>query len=474
MKKEFYIGGKWQQGEEYSDLYAPFSGEKLAEIPQASMGDVNEAIECAHEAFFVTSKMPAHERARLLHKLADLFEERREELATILALEAGKPMKAALGEISRTSATYRFAAEEAKRIYGETLPLDAAPGGEGRLAYTLRKPIGVIGAITPFNFPSNLVAHKVGPAFAAGNTIVLKPASQTPLSAYALASLWEEAGFPKGSLNVVTGKGSIVGEALVKDERIAGLTFTGSPRVGIGMKNKAGLKKVTLELGSNAAAIIDKHADLTDEVIDRCVWGAFVYNGQVCISLQRIYVHESLYENFLSRFVQVVAKLKVGDPLDHTTDITALIAPSEVKRMDEWVQEAVSLGANVECGGYKVNDRIYAPTVLTNVKHHANVSCQEVFGPIVLVTPYQELDDAISYVNDSKYGLQASIFTKNIDVAMKTAEALEVGGVMINEVPTFRVDHMPYGGVKQSGFGREGIKYAIQEMTELKLVSIKL
>lgn len=473
-KRAFFIDGEWREGVEYVDLYAPYSGEKLGEIPQASLEDVNDAIESARKAFEVTAKLPAHERSRLLYRLADLFEERKEALATILALEAGKPMKAALGEISRTSATYRFAAEEAKRISGEVIPLDAAPGGEGRFTYTVRKPIGVVGAITPFNFPFNLVAHKVGPAFAAGNTIVLKPASQTPLCALALAELWQEVGFPKGSLNVITGKGSVVGEALVRDSRIAGMTFTGSPEVGIALKSKAGLKKVTLELGSNAAAIIDRHADLTEAMIERCAWGAFVYNGQVCISLQRIYVHESLYTEFLTRFVAAVSQLKVGDPLELDTDVTALISKGDVNRMDAWVKEAIALGAHVAFGGYKINDSMYAPTVLTDVSRDAHVCCQEVFGPIVIVTAYRELEEAIAAVNDSKYGLQASIFTRDIQTALRAADALEVGGVMVNEAPTFRVDHMPYGGVKQSGFGREGIKYAMEEMTELKLISIKL
>lgn len=474
MKKHLYIQGKWKEAKEYAPLYSPFSGELIAEIGQADVADVDEAIEAARQASKTMAKLPASKRAAILEKAVAIMEARQEELARILASEAAKPIRTARTEIGRTIQTYKFAAEEAKRIHGETIPLDAAPGGEGRLAFTVRKPIGVVGAITPFNFPFNLVAHKLGPAFAAGNTVVLKPASQTPLSALVLADIFAEAGLPEGALNILPGKGAIVGEKLVRDPRIAAITFTGSPEVGIAMKNKAGLKRVTLELGSNSALIIDDNVEIDQALIDRCVIGGFSFSGQVCISLQRVYVHESKYEEFLSSFQAATEKLVLGDPLEEATDMSSLISAKDHQRMTDWVEEAVSRGANVVTGGKPVNERLFAPTILTNVASDMKCSCQEVFGPIVVVTPFQKLEEAIEAVNDSRYGLQAGIYTRDIQKALKAADELEVGGVMINDIPTFRVDHMPYGGVKESGFGREGIKYAVEEMTELKLITIKL
>lgn len=474
MKKHLYINGQWKEAKEYAPLYSPFSGELLAEIAQAEERDVDEAIEAAKAASKVMAKMPASQRALILEKAVAIMEARKEELAVILAQEAAKPLRTGRGEIARTIQTYKFAAEEAKRIHGETVPLDAAPGGEGRLAFTVRKPIGVVGAITPFNFPFNLVAHKVGPAIAAGNTVVLKPASQTPLSSLILAEIFAEAGLPAGALNILPGKGAVVGEKLVGDSRIAAITFTGSPAVGIAMKNKAGLKRVTLELGSNSAVIIDHNVEITQALIDRCVMGAFSFSGQVCISLQRVYIHQSKYEEFLDKFKAATEKLVLGDPLKEETDMSSLISLKDHERMGAWVQEAVDAGAHVVTGGKAVTDRLYAPTILTNVGAHVSCSCQEVFGPIVVVTPFETIDEAIEAVNDSRFGLQAGIYTSDIHAAMRAAEELEVGGVMINDIPTFRVDNMPYGGVKDSGFGREGIKYAVEELTELKLIAIKL
>ncbi|MFE1627357.1 aldehyde dehydrogenase family protein [Brevibacillus reuszeri] len=474
MKKHLYINGQWMEAKEYAPLYSPFSGELLAEIAQAEDGDVDEAIKAAKAASKVMAKMPASQRALILEKAVAIMEARKEELAVILAQEAAKPLRTGRGEIARTIQTYKFAAEEAKRIHGETVPLDAAPGGEGRLAFTVRKPIGVVGAITPFNFPFNLVAHKVGPAIAAGNTVVLKPASQTPLSSLILADIFAEAGLPAGALNILPGKGAVVGEKLVGDSRIAAITFTGSPAVGIAMKNKAGLKRVTLELGSNSAVIIDHNVEITQALIDRCVMGAFSFSGQVCISLQRVYIHQSKYEEFLDKFKEATEKLVLGDPLKEETDMSSLISLKDHERMGAWVQEAVDAGAHVVTGGKAVTDRLYAPTILTNVGAHVSCSCQEVFGPIVVVTPFETIDEAIEAVNDSRFGLQAGIYTSDIHAAMRAAEELEVGGVMINDIPTFRVDNMPYGGVKDSGFGREGIKYAVEELTELKLIAIKL
>jgi acyl-CoA reductase-like NAD-dependent aldehyde dehydrogenase len=468
QKEKMFLNGAWIETEEYSALVSPYSREVLAEIPLATVEDVNKAVEAANQARETLRKMPAHERAAILEKMVLLFEERFQEAAEIIAKEAGKPITTAKGEVARTIQTYKFAAEEAKRIHGETIPLHAAPGGENRIAYTVREPIGVVAAITPFNFPMNLVAHKVGPAIAAGNPVVLKPASQTPLSAFFLAKIAEEAGLPKGALNVVTGKGSVVGDALVTHKNVSMVTFTGSPAVGIALRNKAGLKRVTLELGSNSAVIVDEGVPL-DKMISRCVTGAFAYQGQVCISLQRVYVHENLYDEFVDKFVEATKKLKLGDPMDEMTDVSALISPSDVERAKNWIQEAVQNGATIAVGG-ESTDHVLHPTVLLNVASDSKVSCQEVFAPIVLINKVSSVEEAIGYVNDSDFGLQAGIYTENIHVALDAADQLHVGGVLINDIPTFRVDHMPYGGVKDSGTGREGLKYAIEEMTEMKLV----
>lgn len=468
MKKRLFINGEWVESSNYHSLLSPYTQEVIAEIPMATEQETDMAIESAYQARGVMAKMPAHQRASILGKLVQLLEERADEAAQIIALEAAKPLATAKGEVSRTIETYRFAAEEAKRIHGETIPLDAAAGGEGRVGYTVREPIGVIGAITPFNFPMNLVAHKVGPAIASGNSIVLKPASQTPLSSFFIAELLQEAGLPAGALNVVTGGGRVVGEKLVSDDRVSMITFTGSPAVGIGIRNKAGLKRVTLELGSNAAVIVDKDVNI-EKIISRCVMGAFSNQGQVCISLQRVYVHEEVYDQFVEKFVEAAKQLKVGDPLDPETDVSALISPSDVQRSLEWIEEAKQRGANVAIGG-KAEGNILHPTVILEASPQLKVSCQEVFAPIVLINKIQSIEEAIELVNDSRYGLQAGIYTENVHTALDAAENLHVGGVMINDIPTFRVDHMPYGGVKESGTGREGIKYAVEEMTEMKLV----
>lgn len=474
MKKHLWIDGKWREANAYAELRSPYSGRVIAEVAQAGERETEEAIAAAERAFGAMARMPAHERTAILDRAARLIEQRTEELARILALEAAKPLKTARGEIARTVQTYKFAAMEASRIHGETIPMDAAPGGEGRIAYTLRKPLGVVGAITPFNFPFNLVAHKVGPAIAAGNTIVLKPAGQTPLSALALAELFAEAGLPAGALNIVPGPGAVVGEAIIRDPRIRAVTFTGSPEVGIAMKSKAGLKRVTLELGSNSALLIDGTVELTDELIQRCVMGAYSFSGQVCISIQRIYVHESKIEEFAAKFAAQAAKLVIGDPESDETDFSALIHAKEAARMEEWVASAVRRGAKIALGGKRLSETIFEPTVLTGVPEDEPVSCHEVFGPIVCVEPFATLEEAIDRVNRSRYGLQAGFYTNDLQAAMQAADKLEVGGVMINDFPTFRVDQMPYGGVKESGIGREGVKYAVMEMTELKLVSIRL
>ncbi|TQR18766.1 aldehyde dehydrogenase family protein [Psychrobacillus soli] len=468
MKKKLFINGEWIESEQYADLFSPYTEEKIAEIPLASEKQVDAAIDAAYNNREVMAKLTAYEKAEILEKLVDLLKENRVKAAQIIAMESSKPLKFSLGEVDRTIETYKFAAEEAKRIHGEMIPLDAAKNGADRLGYTLREPIGVVAAITPFNFPMNLVAHKVGPAIAAGNTIVLKPASQTPLSAYFLAELLEAAGLPKGTFNLVTGSGRKVGDRLVTSDKVSMVTFTGSPEVGIGIRNKAGLKKVALELGSNAGLIIDDKVHI-DKIVPKCVTGAFSNQGQVCISLQRIYIHENLFEAFTAKFKEETEKLVLGDPLDENTDVSSLISRKEQDRAKAWIDEAAKEGAQIISGGV-IENNILLPTVIVGAEPHLKVSCQEVFAPIVTINSIKNVEEGIDYINDSKYGLQAGIFTKDIHTAMNASKRLEVGGVMINDIPTYRVDQMPYGGVKESGNAREGLKYTIEEMTEMKLV----
>ncbi|MGM7719663.1 aldehyde dehydrogenase family protein [Metabacillus sp. Hm71] len=467
-KRFLMINGEKVETAIYAPLYSPYSGEEIAQIAMADKELTIKAIAAAYNTRGVMAKMPAYQRAEILEKVVELLKEKADEAAEIISRESAKPIMFAKAEVARTIETYKFSAEEAKRIHGETISFDAAIGGVGRIGYTLREPIGIIGAITPFNFPMNLVAHKVGPAIAAGNTIVLKPASQTPLSALFIAELFEEAGLPAGALNVVTGPGGVVGDAIVEDDRVSMVTFTGSPSVGIGIRNKAGLKKTTLELGSNSALIIDKEIDI-DQIIDRCIMGAFSNQGQVCISLQRVYAHEDVYEEFVAKFTEAAQKLKIGDPLEPDTYISALISKGEIERVLGWIEETKGSNATITAGG-KLQGGILEPTIITNADHSLNVSCQEAFAPVVVVNKVSSIKEAIKLVNASRFGLQAGIYTNNVKNALYASQELQVGGVIINDVPTYRVDQMPYGGVKESGTGREGIKYAVEEMTEMKLV----
>ncbi|MEE6451200.1 aldehyde dehydrogenase family protein [Gottfriedia acidiceleris] len=468
MRQNIWINGQYVETENYSELLSPYSQEKIADIAMANKVQTQNAIQVAYDSKEVMAKMPAHQRAAILEKVSQLLEENLEEAARVIALESAKPLIFAKAEVIRTIETYKFASEEAKRIHGETIPFDAAVGGIGKIGYTVRNPIGVIGAITPFNFPMNLVAHKVGPAIASGNTVVLKPASQTPLSAFYIADLFKKAGLPDGVLNVVTGPGKVVGDAIVESDLVSMVTFTGSSSVGIALRAKAGLKKTTLELGSNAALIIDEAIDVK-KVIDRCLMGAFSNQGQVCISLQRIYVHEKIYDEFVSQFAKSASKLKLGDPLDPETYVSSLISSNDLDRALSWIEEAKAQGATIATGG-KTQGNILEPTVILDVTNNMKVSCNEVFAPIVSICKVSSVEVAIDAVNDSRYGLQAGIYTNSVVNALKAADDLHVGGVVINDVPTFRVDQMPYGGVKESGTGREGLKYAIEEMTEMKLV----
>ncbi|MEQ6855041.1 aldehyde dehydrogenase family protein [Lysinibacillus capsici] len=468
---KLWINGQWHDAEESYELASPYSGEVIAHVAKASIQDVEKAIEGAQQAFQSFKKTTAYERAEILYKVVDIMRQRKEELAEILALEAGKPIVAGLAEIDRTIATYQFAAEGAKQANGETVPMDAAPGAGDRIGWTKREPIGVISAITPFNFPFNLVAHKLGPAFAVGNTVVLKPATQTPLSAIVMAEIFRDAGLPDGALQIVTGSGGELSDTLVTHPYVKKVTFTGSGKVGLKIKEKVGLRKVTLELGSNAAVIVEPSTPI-NKIISRCVSGAFNFAGQVCISLQRIYVHSSIIDEFTKAFVAETEKLIVGDPLEKTTDVSAMINPNEVERIREWIEEAQEQGAMIATGGV-FTERTLTPTVMTNVSADMKIVCQETFAPIVSIVSYETLDDAIRLVNESDLGLNAGIYTNILSDALYAADELQAGAVIINDIPTFRVDNMPYGGVKMSGYGREGIKWAIEEMTDMKFISIK-
>jgi acyl-CoA reductase-like NAD-dependent aldehyde dehydrogenase len=465
-----YIDGKWEDGTDTMPVIDKYSGETIGRVPLADRSAVDRAIAAAHRAFPAWSRTPAHKRSRILNEACRILEAHQEEIAGMICREAGKAWKYSLGEVSRSIETFRFSAEEAKRIHGETVPLDASAAGEGRVGYWLRVPLGVVSAITPFNFPLNLVAHKVGPALAVGNTLVLKPASTTPLTALRLAGIFEEAGLPPGVLNVVVGSGGTVGEWLTVDPRISKISFTGSPPVGEEILRKAGLKKVTMELGNNSGTIIEPDADL-DAAVPRCVMSSFANSGQVCISLQRIYVHKAIAAEFTKRFVEETRKLKVGNPLGKDCDVGPMIDEKEAARAEEWVKEAVREGAKVLVGGTR-EGRLMQPTVLSDVRAEMKVMCQEAFAPLVSLYEYESFDDAIRMVDDSPFGLQAGIYTNDLRKAMRAVDRLNVGGVMINDTSIFRVDHMPYGGNKMSGLGREGVRFACEEMTNIKMVMI--
>ncbi|WP_209123789.1 aldehyde dehydrogenase family protein [Alkalihalobacillus sp. BA299] len=460
-------------GRKSLEVKSPFDGNVVGSIDLATDKDIELALATAHSVFRNTmKKLPAHQRADILRKTGDLLIERTEEFAQVLALEAGKPIRDARGEVGRAVQVLKFAADEAKKIEGELVQMDGAVGGENRIGMVRRNPIGVVVAITPFNFPLNLALHKLGPAFAAGNTVVLKPAEKTPFTSFMLAQLFEEAGLPKGALNLVMGIGSEMGEKLVTDDRVSKITFTGSPTVGKIIKQQAGLKKVTLELGSNSPNIIFNDGDIQTAATS-LVKGAFAFAGQVCISAQRIYVQKDVYQLFVDTFVPQVKALKIGNPTDETTDIGPMITEEAAKRAEEWVDEAQVQGATLLTGGKRTGN-LFEPTVLVNVEPQMKVVCQEVFAPIVSIIPFETEEEVIGYANDSDFGLQAGVFTKDINRAMRLADELETGGVWINEMSTYRQDNYPYGGVKLSGVGKEGVKYAVEDMTEIKFVGIKL
>lgn len=447
----------------------PYTHQVIAELSDATQADVETAIGRAYDLRTSFAKMPAHKRATILARVSSLIEAQADELANLIVSECGKPLKYAKGEVSRAIETFLFASDVARNIHGESFSMDSARGGVGKFAYTMRVPIGVIGAITPFNFPLNLVAHKVAPALAVGCPIILKPAPTTPLTALKLAELVTEAGLPDGLFSVVTGDGD-VGGWLTSDPRIAMITFTGSDAIAEKISRVVGIRKAVYELGGNAAVIVDETADAL-RVADKIAVGAFAYSGQVCISVQRAYIHRSQYESFKSALIERAQKLKLGDPQHPQTDMSVMISPSADERILGWIQEAVAGGGKILTGGQVEND-IFLPTILEDVPNTAKLIQQEAFAPVVCLIPFDNFDDALNMVNNSPYGLQVGVFTSDLGRMMTAAERLEVGGVIINDAPTFRVDNMPYGGVKRSGVGREGVSYATEEMTVTKLVVI--
>ncbi len=467
----YLAGGKWISEGETFDVHSPYDQRVVGTVHHPTPEHMDAAIQAAERTFETTQQLPSYERQRILHRISEGIATRREEFARTIALEAGKPIRTARAEVDRAVFTFTVAAEECTRISGEWLPLDLQPSAAGRWAIVRRFPVGPVLAITPFNFPLNLVAHKWAPALAAGCTIVHKPARQTPLSSLMLAKLVEQAGWPAGGLSVLPVSGEKAGQ-LVNDPRLKILTFTGSPAVGWELKSRAGKKRVTLELGGNAGVIVHSDADI-DYAAERCAAGGFSYAGQSCISVQRIFVCRSVYDEFLSTFVPLVKGLKVGDPLDERSDVGPMIDEANARRATEWVEEAVGSGARLLCGGAR-NGTLMQPTVLSGTRPEMRVNCLEIFAPVVTVEAYDDFAGAVAMVNNSSYGLQAGVFARDAKLLFEAYERLQVGGVVAGDVPTFRIDHMPYGGVKDSGLGREGLRYAIEEMTDVKILVVNM
>jgi len=470
QERKLLIGGEWVETGDWVEVASPYSGETVGRVAKAGADEARRAIDAAEKA--MAEPLAAHKRAEILVRVAGYLGRRHDEVARTISDEAGKPMKAARVEARRAMSTYTFAAVEARKLAGEMVPMDASQAGEGKLAFTLRRPIGVVGAISPFNFPLNLVAHKLAPALAAGCAVVLKPASQTPLSALLLAELETEAGLPPGWVNVLVGPASEIGDVLIEDERVKAITFTGSGAVGWQLAERAPKKRVNLELGNATPVIVTADADI-DAAADAMAANAFSFAGQSCISVQRIYVEAPAYDRFVERFVPKVEQLKLGDPADEETDVGPVIDEDARERILDWIEEARSGGAHVLTGG-DTDAELIRPTVLADAGPELKVSCEEVFGPVCTVNSVDSLDQAIGLANSTRYGLQAGIFTTNLETALRGAQELEFGGVTVNEAPTFRADQMPYGGVKDSGNTREGPAYAIRELTEERLVVIDL
>ncbi len=467
VRNEALIGGRWTRCAESFKVFNPYSGETLAEVSSASADEAEIAITKAVDAADNMGKMSRFDVARGLKKISEGIERRKAEFAETIANEAAKPIKAARGEVERAIATFLEAASEAGRFAGEVIPLDAHPGGRGKFGYTLRVPKGVIYGITPFNFPLNLVAHKVAPALAAGNSIIVKPSEKTPLTSLLLGEVFLESGLPKSALQVVPMNVDYI-DSILSDERIKMISFTGSDRVGWNLKEKCGKKSIALELGGNAPVIVDDSADIK-RAVEKTAIGAFAYSGQVCISVQRILLDQKIEQEFTDKFIERTKRLKMGDPLEEATDISSLIDEASAVRAKGWVDEALGGGAELLCGGER-NGPALEPTVLTGVEAEMRVVADEVFAPVAVIERFSGIEEGVMMANHSRYGLQAGVFTNNLENMQYAARNLEYGGVIFNDVPTFRVDNMPYGGVKDSGFGREGVKYAMVEMSEIRMV----
>ena len=465
---KMHLAGEWVDRDEKIDVVNPFDGRVFDTVPKAGIEDVDAAIASAERGAKVMAGMSGYQRYEMLMRAVGLMKERVADLGLTITMEEGKVIAEGRGEAERAIQTMTGSAEEAKRLSGEVVPLDGAPTWTGQLGFTLRVPCGVVAAISPFNFPLNLVAHKVGPALAAGNAVIIKPASDTPLSALKLTEILLEAGVPPEAIQCVTGSGGSIGDALVADPRVRKVTFTGSRDVGEHICRTAGLKKVTMELGSNSPLIVMPDADM-EKVVAGTVASGFSNAGQVCISAQRILTNEDIYADYLYALTEGVKGISAGDPLDETVKMGPMVRPQDAERVNEWIDEAVAGGARAIVGG-EYEGAVHAPTIVADVKPEMRISYDELFGPAVAVTPFSDIDDAIAMANDSNYGLSAAIFTQNIDWAMRFAREVDSGNLMINSGPQWRADLMPYGGVKESGMGKEGPKYAVEEMTELKMV----
>lgn len=467
-----HIASEWIERDETIPVHNKFDGSIIDTVTKATVPDVERAIEAANDATDTMATMPAHERASILRETSRLIEERKDEFAEVMAAEAGKPIATARGEVGRAVSTFQLSAGEAERLSGEEIPIDAQPGNGNRIAFTKRFPVGVVGAITPFNFPLNLVAHKLGPSFAAGNTVVHKPATTTPLTAVKLAETLFEAGLPRDALNLVIGSGSTVGEALLESDDIDHYSFTGSRAVGKRIKEHSGLAGVSLELGNNSPAIVHDDAPDIADAASRIIDGAFTYGGQMCISTQRILVHESRHDELLDELVSQASELTLGDPLDENTNVGPLISEDDAERIESWIETAEEQGATIELGGGR-DGSLVEPTIVDGASQDMDVVCEEAFAPVIAVQTYETLEEAIQLADDTPYGLQAGIFTESHQTGLTAAMNIECGGVMINDIPTFRADQQPYGGAKDSGLGREGPKYAVEELTEERVICFR-
>ena len=472
MTSGLFINGNWIEAAERLEVRNKFSGAVIGSVAVAGHQEIESALASAHRAATIMAGLPTHRRTKILFDIAAGITDQRESLANLIAQEAGKPIRAARMEVDRAANTFQIAGEEARRIHGETIALDASPHGEGYFGFWWRRPVGVVGAITPFNFPLNLVAHKLAPAIASGNAFILKPAEQTPLTAVALFEIMLSAGLPPEAGQLLQGLGESVGNAIVVDPRVGKITFTGSAEVGKLILARAGIKKVTLELGNNSPVIIAADADLP-YAAQRCTLGAFAHSGQVCISVQRIFCDQSVYEEFSQRLVAATNEIQVGDPLLEKTDVGPMIAESEAQRIEQWVNEAQVGGARLLIGGQR-DGSTYMPTLLEQTSSEMRVMKQEVFAPLASLIECSDFDESLRQANSTTYGLHAAVFTRDIDRVFKSIRQLDFGGVIINDMPAFRVDHMPYGGTKQSGLGREGVRFAIEEMTNIQTVAIRL